>query len=404
MANLRSDLASLRIARVANPTRAQRGRTWAVVVLICLAGIGVWAVGYPQVEPWIFRTEVSTAEIAIVSPAEASVTLSSTGYVVPQTRASVSTKVLGRLVRVPVKEGDTVKAGDVIAELESSDERRTIAAAAARASAVTARVAAAKANLAEVERQVERSRALVAKAALPVATLEDLDLHRKSLEAQVTTAEAEAHASESELGPMRVDLEEHTLLAPTDGTVITKPLQVGELVLPQTTITELADFQSMLVESDVPEAQLYQIKLTTPCEIVLDAYPERRYRGAVVEIGRRVNRDKATIVVKVKFVDAMDGVLPDMSARTSFLSQPLSESSLQESPKKVIPASAVVRHGGQTLVFTVEDDSVRLVAVKLGPPVGAGLELVGGPGAGTRIVVDPPGPLTDGQRIKEKVN
>jgi HlyD family secretion protein len=404
VANLSSDLASLRIARDVNPNRPGRGRAWLILVLMCLAGVGVWTVGYPKVRPWIFRTEVSVADIAMVSPAQASVTVTSTGYVVPQTRSSVSTKVLGRLVRVPVQEGDTVKTGDVIAELESSNQRRTIVAAAARAEAVTARIAAAEANVAEVQRQVERSQALVAKGALPVATLEDLELHHKSLEAQVKATIAEARASEADLGPMRVDLGEHTLLAPIDGTVITKPLQVGELVLPQTTITEIADFRSMLVETDVPEAELYQVKVASPCEIVLDAYPARRYRGEVVEIGSRVNRDKATVIVKVKFVDSMDGVLPDMAARTSFLSQAISESMAGESPKKVVPANAVVRRGEQTLVFAVEEDSVRLVPVKLGGPFGGGIELVDGPGLGTRVVVDPPGGLIDGQRIKEKVN
>ena len=68
-------------------------------------------------------------------------------------------------------------------------------------------------------------------------------------------------------------------MSPIDGTVITKPVEVGELVGPQNNIAEIADFQSMFVETDVPEARLYLIKPGSPCEIALDAYPGKRYRG-----------------------------------------------------------------------------------------------------------------------------
>jgi hypothetical protein len=83
---------------------------------------------------------------------------------------------------------------------------------------------------------------------------------------------------------------------------------------------------------------------------VLDAYPSRRYRGTVVEIGKRVNRAKASVIVKVRFKDDMEGVLPDMSARVSFLSEELKQESLKEAPKKVVAAEAVTdREGGKVL-------------------------------------------------------
>src|SRR5262249_42296301 len=147
--------------------------------------------------------------------------------------------------------------------------------------------------------------------------LQDLEAHQKSLQEEVRAAQSEAQAAQAEINPMRVGLEDHTIVSPISGTVISKPVEVGELVGPQVNIAEIADFDSQLVETDVPEARLYQIKPGTPCEIVLDAYPGKRYRGSAVEIGRRVDRAKATVKVKVKFVDPMEGVLPDMSARTS---------------------------------------------------------------------------------------
>lgn len=403
VSNLSSDLASLRIERDADPNRP---RGWRRLLLLGVA-LGLvatgWAVGYPLLKARIFKTEVALAEVTLSSPVQTSVTVTSTGYVVPQKTSKVGTKITGRLIRVRIKEGDTVKAGDIIALLDSADQRSTIAAAGERARAATARVATAQATLAEVERQVARDRALAEKGAIAEATLEDLELRRRSLEEQVRASAAEARAAEAELGPMRVGLGERTILAPIDGTVVAKPLEVGELVGPGSTVTEIADFRSLLVETDVPEARLYQIKIATPCEIVLDAYPGKRYRGEVVEIGKRVDRAKATLMVKVKFVDSMNGVLPNMSARASFLSKPLSEDALQEKPKRIIPVSAVVRRGDDlTGVFSVEEDVVRFTRVKLGSPFQGGVEITDGPKPGTRIVVDPPEGLTDGQHIKEK--
>ena len=87
---------------------------------------------------------------------------------------------------------------------------------------------------------------------------------------------------------------------------------------------EIADFTTLMVETDVPEQRLHQVKMGGPAEIVLDAFPNRRYRGKAVEVTPKVNRAKATVTVKVAFVDENEGVLPDMAARVSFLSGELS--------------------------------------------------------------------------------
>jgi hypothetical protein len=91
-----------------------------------------------------------------------------------------------------------------------------------------------------------------------------------------------------------------------------------------------------------------------------------------------------------------------MSARTSFLSQALSEAAVREAPKKVVPASAIVDRDGQKSVFVVEDDVVHRQPIKTGAPFGTGFELLEGPSPGTRVVAEPPSVLAEGQRIKEK--
>ena len=129
MADLSSDLASLKIQRDADPNRPGPLRL-VVIVLLCLGSVAAaYFVGYPALQSRVFKTEVALTEIAVVSPAQASVTVTSTGYVVPQTISKVGAKVSGRVARVRVKEGDVVKAGDVLAEIDAADQRSTIVAA-----------------------------------------------------------------------------------------------------------------------------------------------------------------------------------------------------------------------------------------------------------------------------------
>ena len=228
----------------------------------------------------------------------------------------------------------------------------------------------ARANLAEVKPQVERSRSLVGQGAVGRAEFEDLERALLALAQTVKAADAEAAAAQAEVELLRVGLKDRIIEAPIDGTVITKPAMAGETVGPQMTgvanVAEIADFKSIVVETDVPEARLDLIQVGGPTEIVLDAYPSRRYRGTTVDIGKRVNRAKATVIVKVKFKDTLEGVLPDMSARVSFLREELKEESLKETPKQVVASEAVTERDGSKVLFAVEDGKLRMVKVKTG--------------------------------------
>jgi HlyD family secretion protein len=405
---LSSDLASLRIDRSAPPAARPYVRIFASLAAVALVGAVVWLGVLPRIEGKIFQSEVTLTEIAMVSPAQATVTVTSTGYVVPQILSKVGAKIAGRVAHVAVKEGDSVKAGDLIARLDDADQRSAIAAAASRVAVGRAHAQTARANLADMNQQVRREQALVASGAMGRASLEDLQAKEKSLDEQVKAADSEANASQTDVDSLRTNLLDRTILAPIDGTVMTKPVEVGEMVVPAgNPVAEIADFRSLLVETDVPEGRLHLVQKGSPAEIVLDAYPDRRYRGEVVEFGQRVDRAKATVTVKVKFVDSLDGVLPDMAARVSFLTQPISKDKLSEKPKRIVPANAVVDRAGGKAVFVVADGKVRLTPVTLGPLVGQGsantaFELLDGPAAGTKIVSSPRSELEDGQSVKEK--
>ncbi len=398
---LSSDLASLRIDREAKGGGAGK-RILLVLALIAAAGGVAWA-GYPRLKAEVFKPEVALTEVSMISPVQSSTQVTATGYIVPQVVSKVGAHSVGRLARVLVKEGDAVKAGQVIAELDAADQRSAVVAAGTRIAVAQANVATAEANLEEVNTKIARERPLVSSGAESKSILDDLVTQQAALQQQVKAAQANVTAAQAEQGTLGVTLRERAILAPIDGVVVTKPMKPGEVASPGgDPIAEIVDFKSLLAEVDVPENRLSLVKIGGPCEIVLDAYPDKRYRGEVVELGKRLDRSKATLVVKVKFTDDMSGVLPEMSARVGFLTAPVTDEALKQPPKKVVSVAAVVDRNGRKVVLTVEDGVVRSVPVTTGAVLGSSVELLDGPASGARVVATPTPELTDGAKVKEK--
>jgi HlyD family secretion protein len=407
---LSDDLAALRIERT--PARRQGGG-WLgrVIAILVVGGVGVaaYALGLPYLEAKVFKTEVEVTEVALVSPAQASVELTSTGYVVAQSVSKVAPKVPGKVTKSNFREGAQVKMGDVLFELDPVDMQAAIATAASQVAAAKARAQTARATLAEARVQLTRAQAMAKDGIGPKSTAEDLETRVTSLEESVKAADADSKAASAQVSALNVALSSYKVIAPLNGTVVNKPPEVGEMVAPQPAGiavdmggVEIADFSTLQVETDVPEQRLSQVRIGGPCEIVLDAYPAKRFRGKAFEITPRVNRTKATVVVKVAFVDDREGVLPDMAARVSFLSSELDKAELKQPPKTIVPGDALATLGGAKVVYVIDEGKVHATPIELGPAFGGGFEVVRGPGAGTKLVKTPPAGLADGQAVKEK--
>jgi RND family efflux transporter MFP subunit len=401
---LSADLDSLRIDRSGPRPPNKALRVVVAIAVVGAIGFGSLTVGKPWVEAQVFKLEVTVTEVASISPLAASVDLTATGYVIPQITAKVGAKVVGRITKSDLREGQSVKAGEVLFELDPSDQAAAVASARARVAAAHARVLTAKAQRAEVDADYKRQKQLAESGATARAGVDDLGRKVASLDAQIKAAEAEVLAAEAETASLATGLKNLVVASPIDGVVMTKPAALGDIASPGVPLVELADFGSLMIEADVPEARLSLAKPGGPCEVAFDALPDKRFRASVVEVGPRLNRSKATGTVKVKLEEPPGELRPEMSARVSFLAKRADDKALAAAPKIIVPRAAVVERSGGKAVFVVDGGKVKLTPVVLGESFGTGFVLKEGPPPGTRLVKDPPKELTDGKAIKEKTS
>lgn len=350
--------------------------------------------------------EVITA--TTIAPSQADAVLTASGYVVAQRKAAVASKGTGRLEALYVEEGDRVQAGQVIARLEHRDVEAGLAEARARADLARAALAQAKAELYEAEVAYNRLKTLVRDTTVSRAEFDAADARYRRTVASVAEAEAGVTAAEAAVRLAEVQVENTNIRAPFDGTVLTKNADVGEVVAPfassanaRGAVVSLADMGSLMVEVDVSESNVGKVRPGMPCEVTLDALPGRRYRAAVHKVVPTVDRAKATVLTRVRFLEQDDRVLPDMSAKVTFLSRPAPEGEAAL-PKVVVKPEAVVNRRGRRVAFVVRQGVAWETRVELGGAMGDMVEVRQGLASGDRIVLNPPEGLKDGARVEVK--
>ncbi|MFL5400994.1 MAG: efflux RND transporter periplasmic adaptor subunit [Myxococcales bacterium] len=408
MPTVADELKSLRIEREERPSRLPG---WATAAIAGVVVIAILAVAWKVLAPRIFVPEVETTAVSLVSPAQAQQLLVATGYVVPQRQANISPRIGGRVAKLFVEDGTVVKKGQLLAVLEDADFKAQVLQAKADVAAAKAREKRAEADLFEAQHAYDREKMVQSKGVSTPAALDQVTARLAGAKAQLEAARSETEAANARVEVARVNLENCYVRAPFDGRITQKLTDIGEIVFGALSagtggrggIASLADFSTLQVEADVSESQVAKLAPGTPAEIVLDAFPDRRYRGRVAEVRPRVDRAKATVTVKVAFVDEPRDVLPDMGAKVTFLTKELDAAQAKAAPVAAVQSDAVVEQGENKVVWVVGgNDEVRMAPVVTGVAMGGLVALRQGPPAGTKVVRRPNGDLRPGMRVKEK--
>jgi RND family efflux transporter MFP subunit len=401
-----SALEALRIDRSARGSGGVPVWAWAVVLVLVVVGVAAWF--------WMRAPLAIEVKVAIVEQPKAigsggPAVLNASGYVVARRRATVSSKITGRVIEVLVEEGKPVRKDQVLARLDPATAEKGLALAQAELEATRLGVAENKVRLEQARLNLQRYRSLRADGIANQADLDNAETEVRAIEARLALWTEQVRVAERQVAVRQNDVTDTVILAPFSGVAISKDAQAGEMISPvsagggftRTGICTIVDMLSLEIEVDVNESYINRVSPAQRIEATLDAYPDWRIPGKVITTVPTADRQKATVLVRIAF-DRLDArILPDMGIKVAFLG---AETPAAAAAAPVTIAKSAVRtDGGSQVVFVVTGDSrVERRALRLGPAKDDRIEVASGLTPGEKIVLEPPAALKDGDRVVVK--
>lgn len=389
----RDDLAALRIDRsAAPPPKRRRG--------LLYAGAGAGALGVAALAWLVFgsgslEVRVAYAEQQRATQAPESAVLTGSGYIVTGDRyVSLGVRVPSRIVAYLVEEGEKVEQGQPLVRLDARQYDAALREAKASLESM-------RANVELRARELARAQEMHAE---QVASEGELDLKQN----QLRVAKAEVARLEAEVARRSVDLEDTVVRATTNGVVLEKFKEVGEIAVPggfqgSGELIRMANLDDLRAEIDVNEADLSRISLGQPASVIPDAYPDKRYAAQVVKLYPQINRQKGTLKVEVKLAEPDAWLRPDMSVRISFLSkpEPLAAGATEAAPVVMAPADAVRGEGSGRFAWVVTEGSLRRQPLEVTGTTPDGRAVIAkGLAGGEALVIGEVEGLEEGQAVE----
>jgi RND family efflux transporter MFP subunit len=396
------DLSALRIEREPLNTTGGGWVKWVVLLLVLgAAGGGAWY--------WLTRERPIEVEVVAVTEraagTQASV-LNASGYVTARRRATVSSKVTGKVIEVNVEEGMAVREGQVLARLDDSTLRASIALARAQLEAARQAVPEIDVRLAEARVNLRRQDQLMKDGLTTPSAIDQAQAEVNSLIARLASMREQINVAHSQVALQQTAIDDMVIRAPFSGVAISKDAQPGEMVSPvsagggftRTGISTIVDMRSLEIEVDVNESYINRVSAGQPVSAVLDAYPDWQIPAKVIAVVPTADRQKATVLVRIGFNALDPRILPDMGVKVTFLREADAAAPVAQA-MTLVPKGAVKADNGASYVYLVQQDTVERRAIKTGGTDGDRLEVTAGLKGGDRVVVSPPAELAEGVKI-----
>ena len=387
-----------------SPEGSRRWVMWVVLLVLLVGG------GY-TVYAWLNRERPAEVEVVAVAERAAgtqAAVLNASGYVTARRRATISSKMTGKLIEVNVEEGMAVRQGQVLARLDDAAPRAALRLASAQLEAARGAMRETEVRKTEAQLTLKRRIQLHADGFGSQADVDQAKAEVDSLAARIASSLEQTQVAQRQVELLQTDLDNTIVRAPFSGVAISKDAQAGEMVSPvsagggftRTGICTIVDMNSLEIEVDVNESYINRVKPSQDVTAVLDAYPDFQIPAKVITTVPTADRQKATVLVRIGFQTGDPRILPDMGVKVTFLRAAGDTDAPAAQPVSLVPKSAVKTEGNQTVVFVVRpDNTVERRAVRTGGTDGDRQEVVAGLKSGERVVVTPPPAMVDGVRI-----
>lgn len=318
------------------------------------------------------------AELAV---GQATVTVVPRHYTVPggviaDERVQLSSRISGFIRKLAAREGEPVRAGQVLVEIDPSDVEGAVQRAAAA-------LASAKADLADARVDVEKFTALTRTGAVSIDTLRKAEVRRDVALARLAEAQAALEMANAQRAYT-------SITSPVDGVVVARLRESGDLATPGLPILEIEARDTLVFQTFVAESRVAQLDPAQAVQVELDAVPGVR-EGRLLRVVPSADPVTRRYEVKVS-LPAAGGLLPGMFGRARFR--------LGEEAVLTVPRAALTDRGGLVGVFRVAPDGlIGFRWLRTRREIDGQIEVTAGLEAGDRVVLNPPADLRDGDRL-----
>ncbi len=393
-------LEGLRIPRNAEEEESHPGFPWGKTA-VTLMVIGL--VGFLFLRNRM--PEVKTTVVREVDQSGPRTLLNASGYVTARRAATVSSKVTGKVVEVLIEEGMKIEAGQVLARLDDTNIRTSLALSEAQLAAGRAGLAETEVRLTEAKKELARIQQLITAGIATQTDLDRAEADAQSLAARLEKQKADIVVLEREFAQWVQLGDDLIIRAPFAGVVTFKSAQPGEMISPvsagggftRTGICTIVDMSSLETEVDVNESYINRVHTGQPVEATLDAYLDWKIPAKVIAIIPSADRQKSTVRVRVGFDQLDPRILPEMGVKVAFR-----EMAGTGTPTKalVVPRSSIVKSDGKEALWVMKESTVQKRIVTTHPGKGEEVIVEGAVAAGDPVVLNPSPALKEGGRAR----
>ena len=352
----------------------------AVVVLTVFLGYRVNQALKQQAKPAAaLRVAMPTVEISKVRLGPLSEKVFLVGALKPIAQVDVVSKMTGRIDQLSAEIGDWVQKGTLIAKVDEDEVRQQVNRAAAALEVAKASLSQKQTELEILKKELDRTVELHENQLIPRRDLDTAEARYRGAIAQEKLAEAQIDQAQAELRELRVRLDNTRILAPISGLVGKRHLDNGALVNPSMPVVSLVDLSTMVMEINAPEKDLVKIRAGLEANIVLDAYPEQKFKGRVIRLSPILDPATRTGSVEIEVPNPKMMLKAEMFARVE-LDLGTRHNTL------LVPREALVSHDQQRGVFKLQDDIARFQPVDAGVTQGGDVEVISGLKEGEAVI------------------
>jgi len=405
MSDTSDRISALKIDRTA-ATPAGGGRLWLLIpsALIVLA-LGWWFLLRPGAGAVMVQTDTARRPPSI---AAASSVLDASGYVVARRQATVSSKLTGKVEEVLVEEGMRVEKGQIVARLDDATQQAQVNLAESQADASQAALAEIEAQLRAARLERDRLREMAERQLTSAASLDSAEAVYDALAAKLDTGRQNVGVAMSNVALARDALDNMTIRAPFGGMVVSKNAQPGEMISPvsagggftRTGICTIVDMDSLEIEVDVNEAYIQRVSSGQRVSATLNAYPTWQIPAEVIAIVPTADRQKATVRVRIGFLERDGRVLRDMGVKVAFLGNETPAEPQQELQGVLIAREALHDDADGAFVWRISNGIVERRGVEVAGSLDRERILVSrGLVVGDTVIRSAEGSLSAGQKV-----